>query len=100
VHLPVRNSYSAAVKLVYALLPEKGILPTKEIALKVAETILVGIYGEKVLGERPFAVKLDGDFWIIDGSFSCPSGSGCKGGTAHIELSKKDGHVKEVIHGK
>lgn len=81
-------------------LPPKGVLATEEAAIKVAETILVDVYGEAVLAQRPFRAKLDGDFWIIDGTLHCPKGSICKGGTAHIELSKKDGQVRKVIHGK
>lgn len=81
-------------------LPAKGVLATEEAAIKVAETILVDVYGDAVLQQRPFRAKLDGDFWIIDGTLSCPKGSVCKGGTAHIELSKKDGQVRKVIHGK
>jgi hypothetical protein len=81
-------------------LPDKGVLPNEESAIKVAETILVNVYGEKVLEERPFKAKLDGETWIITGTFHCPQGSVCKGGVAHIEISKKDGKVRSVIHDK
>lgn len=78
----------------------KDSLATESIAIKKAETILVNTYGESVLEQRPFRAKLDGGFWIIDGTLNCPKASICKGGTAHIELSKKDGHIRKVIHGK
>lgn len=81
-------------------LPDKGVLTTEESAIKVAETILVNIYGEKVLEERPFKAKLEGDVWKITGTFHCPQGVGCKGGVARIEINKKDGKVKSVIHDK
>ena len=81
-------------------LPEKGVLTTEESAIKVAETILVNVYGEKVLEQRPFKAKLEGDVWKIAGTFHCPQGVGCKGGVARIEINKKDGKVKSVIHDK
>lgn len=81
-------------------LPQKGVLTTEDSAIKVAETILVNIYGEKVLEQRPFKAKLEGDVWKIKGTFHCPQGVGCKGGVARIEINKKDGKVKSVIHDK
>lgn len=81
-------------------LPEKGVLTTEESAIKVAETVLVNVYGEKILEERPFKAKLEGDVWKIAGTFHCPQGGICKGGVARIEISKKDGKVKSVIHDK
>ncbi len=90
----------AAVASAGSALPEKGVLTTEESAIKVAETILVNIYGEKVLEQRPFKAKLDGDVWKITGTFHCPQGVGCKGGVARIEISKKDSKVKSVIHDK
>lgn len=93
-------SFGAIVASAESRLPEKGVLPNEESAIKVAETILVNVYGEKVLDERPFRAKLEGDFWVISGTFHCPESSGCKGGVAHIEINKKDGKVKSVIHDK
>lgn len=81
-------------------LPENGVLTTEESAIKVAETILMNVYGDKVLEERPFKAKLEGNVWIISGTFHCPQGAGCKGGVAHIEIDKKDGKVKSIIHDK
>ena len=90
----------AAVASADSPLPEKGVLTTAESAIKVAETILVNVYGEKVLEQRPFKAKLEGDVWKIVGTFHCPQGVGCKGGVARIEINKKDGKVKNVIHDK
>lgn len=81
-------------------LPEQGVLPNEESAIKVAEVILVNVYGEKVLEERPFKAKLEIDIWSISGTFHCLQASGCKGGVAHIKISKKDGRVKSIIHDK
>jgi hypothetical protein len=93
-------SIGATIVCADSPLPEKGVLNTEESAIKVAETILVNVYGEKVLEQRPFKAKLDGDVWKIAGTFHCPQGVGCKGGVARIEINKKDGKVKNVIHDK
>lgn len=93
-------SAGVAVANAGSTLPEKGVLTTEESAIKVAETILVNVYGEKVLEQRPFKAKLEGDVWKIAGTFHCPQGVGCKGGVARIEINKKDGKVKSVIHDK
>ena len=93
-------SIGAAVASAGSALPEKGVLTSEESAIKVAEAILVNIYGEKVLEQRPFKAKLDGDVWKITGTFHCPQAIGCKGGVARIEIKKKDGKVKSVIHDK
>lgn len=78
----------------------EGELSRENIAIKAAEKTLVNTYGEAVLRQRPFRAKLDGEFWIIDGTLHCPDGSVCKGGTAHIVLSKKDGRIRKLLHGK
>ncbi len=81
-------------------LPPRGVLANEEAAVKVAESILVGVYGEKVLQQKPFRAKLDGEFWIIEGTLHCLKGSICKGGVATIELNKRDSQVRKVTHGK
>ena len=81
-------------------LPEKGIAATEEAAIRLAEAILINVYGPEITSERPFVIKLKDGFWIISGSIHCPAGSNCKGGVAHIEIAKKDGRVRNVIHDK
>lgn len=93
-------SIGTAVASAGSALPEKGVLTTEKSAIQVAETILVNVYGETVLEQRPFKAKLEGDVWEITGTFHCPQGVGCKGGVARIEINKKDGKVKSVIHDK
>jgi hypothetical protein len=69
-------------------------------ALKQAEMILVNMYGKKVLSQKPFQIISTKDTWIIDGTFHCPENQYCLGGTAHLEFFKKDGKIKNIIHGK
>lgn len=83
-----------------AQIPKDGVLPDEKAAIKVAEAVLVNVYGESVLSERPFSAKIEGEYWVVTGTLHCPKGANCKGGIARIELNKKDGKVRRVIHGK
>ncbi|MGE4564102.1 MAG: NTF2 fold immunity protein [Victivallaceae bacterium] len=65
-------------------------------ALKLAETILIYIYGEEVLSQKPWIVTDNADNYKIIGTFH---GLG-KGGVAEIIISKSDARVLSIIHGK
>jgi len=78
-------------------IPKAGFVPDEKTAIAIAEAVLVPIYGQKKIdSEKPFRGKLEGDIWIVEGSL--PKGS--DGGVAVIRLSKKDGHIIYVMHGK
>ena len=70
---------------------------TKDTAVKIAEIILSGIYGEKVLGQKPWIVTDNGTSFKIQGTFHSTSS---KGGVAEITISKSDARVIQYIHGK
>ena len=77
-------------------LPKNGFVPDDRTAIAVAEAVLIGIYGEKQIeGERPFFAKLEREIWIVHGTIHAPNG-----GVAEIRISKKDGRVLHVSHGK
>ena len=72
-------------------------VPNKETAIKIAEAILVPIYGEKVLDERPFTAELiDNKYWHVEGTLKPVE----IGGTASIDIQKSDCKVLKVTHGK
>ena len=78
-------------------MPQKGLIPTAEMAIQIAEIILKNIYGnEKIEGQKPFSVNIENDIWIIEGHLE----KGYLGGVVYIELSKKNGEVLKVIHTK
>ena len=78
--------------------PPNGFVPDAATAIRVAESILVPIYGEeKVLSERPFRASLSGGVWTIEGTL--PAGRSA-GGVALVKLAKRDARVIQVIHGK
>lgn len=79
-------------------MPAEGFVPNEKIATSLAEIFLVNIYGNTILLQRPFKVHLGADgYWIIDGKSPGPT---YIGGLAHIEVSKVDGRVRNVYHGK
>jgi hypothetical protein len=81
--------------------PKDGYVPDAVTAIKIAEAVLVPIYGEKVINEeKPLKAVLKDGVWIVEGTLQCPEGERCLGGVAIIEISKDDGKVLRVSHGK
>lgn len=77
--------------------PPTGFVPDGETAIKIAEAVLIPIYGDKKINsERPFKVTLINNIWIIEGSMR----KGLKGGVALIEIAKEDAKIIRVTHGK
>ncbi len=86
--------------------PPGGFVPDALTAVKVAEAVLIPVYGEKQIElERPFHAVLQGDSWTVSGTLRCPDGKGgmttdCVGGVAEVHISKRDARILAMIHGK
>jgi hypothetical protein len=81
--------------------PKDGYVPDAVTAIKIAEAVLAPIYGEKVISEeKPLKAVLRDGVWIVEGTLHCPEGQRCLGGVAIIEISKDDGKILRVSHGK
>jgi NTF2 fold immunity protein of polymorphic toxin system component len=86
--------------------PKDGFVPDSITAVKIAEAVLIPVYGkEKIESEPPFKAVLENGVWTGDGTLYCPDGKGgvtttCDGGTAEVKLSKTDGRILRVIHYK
>ena len=75
----------------------KGYVPNEETAIRIAEAILVPIYGsEQIASEKPFHAKLKSGIWTVEGSL--PSGKA--GGVATVKLSQQDARIISVSHGR
>src|SRR5437016_1349511 len=73
-----------------SLVPKDGFIPDATTAKRVAEAILIPIYGEQdIAAQRPFEASLKGNIWLVAGTLP----SHLVGGTAIVKLSKKDGRV-------
>ena len=86
--------------------PKSGFVPDSATAVRVAEAVLVPVYGEqKIMSERPFTAALKNDVWTVTGTLHCPDGKGgtttyCDGGTATVKISKIDARILSMVHGK
>ena len=77
--------------------PEAGFVPDANTAIMIAEAVWLPIYGKAVLTKKPFEARLiDGGVWVVEGSLP----KGMEGGVPYIEISKLDGRILEVTHGK
>ena len=83
--------------------PKAGFVPNAETAVRIAEAVLIPVYGEKlILSERPFHATLEGDVWTVDGTLHCGAEkeTDCRGGTAEVKISKSSGQILHMIHGR
>jgi len=77
--------------------PPKYYVPNSETATKIAEAVLVPIYGrQKIEKERPFHAELHGDVWLVYGTLP----HGHLGGVARVNISRIDGRIVSVGHGE
>jgi len=95
-----------ALALAQTYRPKDGYVPDSTAAVRIAEAVLVPVYGKKqIASEEPFTAKLKDDVWTVSGTLRCPDGKGgmttqCDGGVAVVQISKLDAHVISIIHGK
>ena len=69
--------------------------------ITIAERELIKVYGNKVLKQRPWRIEEREDRYIIRGSLPIEDpGNIMLGGTAKIEIGKKDVNIIRCIHHK
>jgi len=78
--------------------PLDGFVPNEQTAIRIATAIWIPIYGaENIAREKPYKATLRADgVWLVRGSLP----KGWIGGVAEAEISKVDGRVLRVFHGK
>jgi NTF2 fold immunity protein len=86
--------------------PKAGFVPDSKTAIVVAEAVLTPVYGEaKVISERPFGAKLEANVWTVAGTLHCEGEKAdpnirCAGGVAIVQISRIDGQILLMSHGK
>jgi hypothetical protein len=77
--------------------PKKdGYVPDKETAIKVAESLWLPVFGDKIYLSKPFKAELkDEKTWIVQGTLKSQ-----KGGVPYIEIQKADCKVLTMYHTK
>lgn len=79
-------------------MPKEGYVPDAKTAMRIAVAVWSPIYGEKkIQNEKPFRARLRRGVWTVTGSL--PKGWD-HGGVAEADISKRDGRILRVIHGK
>jgi NTF2 fold immunity protein len=75
-----------------------GLVPDKETAIRIAEAVLIPIYGEEqIKREKPYNVRLEDGKWTVTGSMP-KSESPIVGGTFFIIISQKDARIIDIGH--
>lgn len=79
-------------------IPSEGFVPTKETAIKIAETIWLPIYGETIYEKKPFEVSFDEEnqCWYVQGTLP----DNTLGGVPEIVMTKSTGEILYVNHSK
>ena len=78
--------------------PSEGYVPDQQTAERIAEAVLMPIYGEQsIASERPFTARLKDGIWTVVGTM--PAGY-TRGGVALVEILKSDGRILRVTHGR
>ena len=85
--------------------PRDGYVPDSRTAVKIAEAVLIPVYGEKQIeSERPFEATLKDNVWTVTGTLHCKgegtAGTRCAGGVAEIQISRDNARILYLWHGK
>ena len=64
--------------------------------MRIAEAVLLPIYGAAVLDMRPWRARLENDVWVVEGSLP----ELMAGGVPVAKISKRTGEILRVSHGK
>jgi hypothetical protein len=77
--------------------PKDGYVPDEQTAISIAVAVWTPIYGkDKIENEKPFKAQLKNGVWTVRGSLP----ENFDGGVAEADISKDDGRILRVIHGK
>jgi hypothetical protein len=77
--------------------PGTSYVPDAATAIKIAIAVWEPIYGAAhIAGERPYHAVLRNKIWTVEGSMP----KNILGGVAVAEISKDDGRILRVSHGK
>ena len=91
------TSVLAADEPQYNFKPPAGYVPDAKTAIRIAVAIWEPIYGAgRIASERPYRAILRNGVWTVEGSLP----KNWEGGVALAEVSKDDGRILRVSHGK
>jgi NTF2 fold immunity protein len=89
---------SAQQSITHSATRPQGYVPDAATAITIAVAVLEPIYGrERISRQKPFKATLVDGIWTVEGSLPKQYD---KGGVAVAEISKEDGRILRVSHGK
>ena len=81
----------------HSYVPPEGYVPDSATAVRIAEAVWIPIYGEKnIRQQRPYGAALRDEIWHVYG-YMPPNRLG---GVAIADISKRDGRILRVSHGR
>jgi len=81
------------------LVPVEGYVPDAKTAIKIAEAVVEPVYGLQIIkNERPFKARLVGGEWFVKGA--SPTNADLKGGVVEVHISKTNGCITFLLHGR
>ena len=90
------GSASAQTATTHSYVPAKGFVPDSSTAVRIAVAVWGPIYGEQhIAGEQPYRATLHGDIWTVTGSLARGPG-----GVAIAQISRRNGRIIRISHGK
>ena len=78
-------------------IPPEGVVPDEQTAISIAVAVWSPIYGkDEIAKQKPYQVFLVDGYWVVSGSLP----KQLVGGTAKIVISKEDGRIINISHGR
>lgn len=78
-------------------LPKDGIVTDENTAEKIAEAVLVPVFGQEEIDfQKPFEVKLENGIWIVKGQLPADF----LGGVFEVRIRKQNGEVIYFAHSR
>jgi len=91
-------AFTVGISYAQSFKPKDGFVPDEKTAVAIAVAVWSPIYGEeKIRGEQPYKASLKDGIWHVEGSLP---GKTAPGGVAEMDISKEDGKIIKVTHGK
>ncbi len=80
--------------------PTRPCVPDAKTAARVAYSVSAALYGEKIINaELPFKCILKDNVWMVVGAMPSKA-KRMTGGTVTVKISRLDGRIIGIIHGK
>lgn len=83
--------------------PPTGLITSAATAAGIGDAVAKGIYGDEVIErQKPFIISEKGNVWYVRGGARTPRFGGpvFLSGNLEIEISKTDGRIIRISHGK